>query len=599
MTNLERDPPSSRKGVGKFVPYKIGDEPFALEQIAEMYPTPFLALKEYVNNPIDRRLPGIPLSVEIIVDVAEHQITLRDNSSGIPYDFLEKIPESIAVSQFRGQLDVLSGKGFGMLAALGTLEASGVRVYTRPRDIDPAETYYMAMRPIQQKGAEVRPIHRNYSPFQHQEDYGTVIFLEGLDSELLLQSFKPEMLAPQFAELYDPLLRKDIVKIGISIAEKGEVKQDSLREVLPLEFPGDRFYYELHEIGADKDNRQRTIEVLLFADPNPENAEGKIALYRSGMRVYPSITALPQFRTEAWRSGRVSGWVNANYLRLTAPRTDVQQDTRAFRKFLSDMRTINLEGKIKEKIAELEQQEPEERLKREIETARRALDVVMESYRRLELKIEKTLELQKPQISLPPLLDERKKVEEKSEEGKKKPDIPVPVDELPISIEDLLAKARQIEEQEVEEEEAQAESPEESPTGQETPVERKPEQPRIKRRPRRRRESIIIGESQEPVYSVLPSDHFLGNESNLRSKYDDDLGRILINRTHRDYQTVFKQNNNFKKQLRYLTELICGELGKMEARGVLRARLITPEAALNLAFQIAQDLYHDTIPRLR
>src|SRR3989344_2284699 len=126
--------PRVKHGAAQEVPYQIRDQRFVLDQIASMYPSVPLGFKEYPNNSIDRRIPGNEVFIDIIIDPLLQQATVRDNSSGISLVHMAQIPASIGASAFRGELDRLSGKGFGMLAGLGTLRAERLQVYSRTAD---------------------------------------------------------------------------------------------------------------------------------------------------------------------------------------------------------------------------------------------------------------------------------------------------------------------------------------------------------------------------------------------------------------------------------------------------------------------------------
>jgi hypothetical protein len=104
---------------------QISDPVSMLNEIARRYESTERILMEYVDNALDdaeglyrenNNSYPYPIRIEVIIDVDERAITIRDNCRGMPKEVLERIIRNVGESQKRGLTWVNGRFGFGVQA---------------------------------------------------------------------------------------------------------------------------------------------------------------------------------------------------------------------------------------------------------------------------------------------------------------------------------------------------------------------------------------------------------------------------------------------------------------------------------------------------
>lgn len=274
---------------------RIGDDWNAITIIALSQSNPLKAVAEFVENSIDAGAT----SIDIVRgrEKGEAYLRIRDNGRGIPKDE-DGIPDFKYVAthicdSIKRQLKS-AGNGEGMQGEFGigllSFWTVGENLLMRSADKN-GKPYEMKMA----KGDQRYSITPSRSLF---DDQGTELTIKPLLKSLQLSGEKIQWyLASE--------LRDRIKQSGIDITVRDRTARKKFK-VEPRQFEG-RLLHGLPDI-------DHVYLELYLSEPKPGN---QVGLYRSGTRVFPSITDLDRFAHAPWTSQYLQGIIDAPHLNLT------------------------------------------------------------------------------------------------------------------------------------------------------------------------------------------------------------------------------------------------------------------------------------------
>ena len=286
---------TSRKG-GKL---RIGDSWNAITIIALSQNNPLKAIAEFVENSIDAQSKHIT-----IVRGREKNapfLKITDDGTGIPIDkegrpdfkyVATHICDSIKKRLKQKGVQGIQGEfGIGLLS----FWTVGERLLMCSSGAD-GKVYQMEMK----KNEPGYAISQRRLLFSHP---GTEIVIHPLLPGLR------QLTGEKIQSYLASELRDRIRKSGVRINIKDRYSRKEL-EVQPRQFSGEL----LHDFKSIP-TEMGEIYVELYL--NSVAAENEISLYRSGTRVFPSISILDQFKNDPWCSGYFQGMIDAPFLQLT------------------------------------------------------------------------------------------------------------------------------------------------------------------------------------------------------------------------------------------------------------------------------------------
>ena len=320
---------------------KIGDHWNAITIIALSQNSPLKAIAEFVENSIDARAKNIA----IIRGKERGELYLKviDDGEGIPLN-AEGIPDYRYVATHicdstkrklkqEGAQGVQGEYGIGLLSFWTVAE----RLILSSAGSD-GRAYQMEMK----KGEPGYSITPRRSLFSHPGTELTVYpLLPGI------RQLNGERIQNYLASELRDRIRKS--EVAIKIKDRYSRKE---YEVKPRQFSGRR----LQEFDVVKTAIGEIYLELYFNRYDPDNV---IGLYRSGTRVFPSITDIDYFYKEPWNTGYLQGMIDAPFLQLTpGTRGGIVQDDKyqlfcdavqSLENMLNSM--IEVEKKAEEEVA--------------------------------------------------------------------------------------------------------------------------------------------------------------------------------------------------------------------------------------------------------
>ncbi len=307
--------PSKTKGDRiRQVPLEIKDQMFVIDQLNFLYPHPQSAFKEYITNAIDNAYPCKATRIDVYVDKNAGCIYIIDDGIGMTLDELANIPRSIGYSSKRG-IDYMRGeKAFGMLA-YPSVGANRIQVFSRKNDYTEDLYNYLRM----DKGERlvtVEEISPSFLPL-HEFDHGTCIALHGISPEKIDRYFTPTFIKQLIANTFSPLLREGVIESSVG----WKSQRPRMLEVLAPEYRGEQILDDVIEIsymGKGKVEKKGIIELLLYV--NPKGTNEKVSYFNKGVRVMDSIGKLDELSELPWKSGKLNGEINENFLTLIPSR---------------------------------------------------------------------------------------------------------------------------------------------------------------------------------------------------------------------------------------------------------------------------------------
>jgi len=310
------------------IPYELKNTDFVIGQISQLYASdPVGALKEYVTNAIDAfsdaSLKGRKKDARIgvIVNKEEGTIVVQDNALGMSYDFLCSIPSSIGESSRRGIKEMRGEKAFGMLAYCGFGESASVLTRTG-RDNGNYSSLQMKRG---EKDANADRLEARVVDRSEGFASGTRVTITGVPRKTIEDYFTPQKLKRALGETYEPIIRSD--EVGIYVGWHG--RNERLEKVESPEHKGEIVLADSKETPrkviriANGSLVSGGLEVNLWL--NPEGVNDKVGLYCKGVRALESVGRLKELE-DLWTSGKLSGYVNADFVSLTPDRDGLVRD---------------------------------------------------------------------------------------------------------------------------------------------------------------------------------------------------------------------------------------------------------------------------------
>lgn len=311
------------------VPYELKNTDFVIGQISQLYAAdPVGALKEYVTNSIDAfsdaSLKGqkIKARIGVVINKEDGTVTVQDNALGMSYDFLSQIPRSIGESSRRGIKEMRGEKAFGMLAYCGFGQSADVLTRTSN---DNGSYSNLVMR-RDELSADVGRLESRVVKAAVRFDTGTRVTVSGVPRKTIEDYFTPQKLKHALGETYEPLLRSNEVEIYVGWHGRNE----RLEKVEPSEHKGEPVLSDLSPTSkkiirlGNGSHVAGELEVNLWL--NPDGLNEKVGFYSKGVRAFDNIGKLKEL-DDLWSSGKLGGYVNANFVSLTPERAGVIRDS--------------------------------------------------------------------------------------------------------------------------------------------------------------------------------------------------------------------------------------------------------------------------------
>ncbi|MBD3253373.1 hypothetical protein GF386_06575 [Candidatus Pacearchaeota archaeon] len=317
----------------------------ALIELSTQY-NPKQAVREYVTNCIDARIPGQKETVSVIMHTKEHRLIVSDNGTGISYEKLLRLPEEIGESEKAGKVDFRGEKALGLLA-FGSL---GLRMHLISRHYKEGPQHSYQRWEMQPSKGRIPVEDQVLTPgemddfFYGSFAHGTRVVIDGVDSHIMNKILSNASLRAWLRQLYDPVLQKGVVdiKIGRYDPRRREIRTESLQPLNYEREHSSRLRDEIIKVTIKNEEEPGNLEVLLFVDP--QASTDKVAVYSKDVLVNESIADrdhFPEFsKSPVWTSGKVSGFVNDYFNRLVLGREGIERKSNAFRAWYHTVQSI-------------------------------------------------------------------------------------------------------------------------------------------------------------------------------------------------------------------------------------------------------------------
>ncbi len=306
----------------------------ALIELARQYP-PRDAVREFVTNSLDARVPNSIENILVMVLPREKRIVISDDGVGMNYKELTALPMNIGYSKKAGDVDTRGEKALGLLA-FGSL-GSRMHILSKPDNGD-TSNYGYTMWEIDESKERIPFDHRELSEndarrlFYGGFDHGTRVVIDGVNPHVLDKVLTISNLKNWLRMQYTPALRKNIVNIYLGRPDEGktEIRQELLKEINYERDSSSELVDDALQVPIRNEENPGSLEVLLFVDP--EAAYDKVAVYSKDVLVYESLGELPEFsKSPVWTSGKVSGYINDHFNRLILGRAGIDRNRNAFK----------------------------------------------------------------------------------------------------------------------------------------------------------------------------------------------------------------------------------------------------------------------------
>jgi len=516
-----------------------------LLEVATQY-EPHNVIREYVTNSLDETIPGQRLEIGVVMFPDWRRMIISDNAKGMSPQKLDSLRYSLGVSQKAGMVDKRGEKGLGILA----FASVGERAYIISREAAAPTGEYgyleLAKRGQIDSGFKVINDSEVETNFRPGFDCGTTVVIDQIDPNIMSKVYSVAFVKNLLSELYTPALLKG-VKMSVGRIERagrgGVSKKPKLELVEPTEFQGDLLFDRGIEI-KDDDGRPLILEAML--NFNQDGATDKVAVYSKDVRVYKSISELPEFaRDRFWGCGKLSGYLNDQFSKLILGRDGIDRTRKQFSHWISAVDKVRNE--LKDTVDSRIKRAPKQR---ETEVFREAWNALADAYKHLDRIYPSSLFVkaavhgeEKRVIGVPPIEEpprERREASQSHEESSRKG--------LGLTggtyREDNLGTT-------------------------------------LKVSPKR---SISIGFPSALEFPLA--------EAQLRSKLEDKLGQpmIYINVTHRDYMSRANTKSSKDELMKYIIDVCAKEISLAEANEAISQRVATSEDAVRNALLRAENI---------
>lgn len=294
---------------------KIGSDWNAIRVIALSQTNPLKAIAEFVENSIDAHASEITLVRG--KEKGSHYLKVIDNGDGIE-DFkyvATHIADSIKRKMKEQGADNIQGEfGIGLLSfwtvgeelSLTSAGSDGVVRRMKMERNNPGYSLREDNRLLSGEGTEllVRPILPGVRQLTGEK------IQNYLASELRERINRNKVLI----KILDRTSRKELV------VEPHKFSGRLLHHLPKLSSPMGEIYHEIYLSAASPENR--------------------VALYKNGTRVLPSISSIDYFNCEPWTSGYLTGILDASFLQLTPGTRDGIVYDEAFESFAASLEPL-------------------------------------------------------------------------------------------------------------------------------------------------------------------------------------------------------------------------------------------------------------------
>ncbi|MFH1307536.1 MAG: ATP-binding protein [archaeon] len=545
----------------------------ALLQIAKLYDAESV-VREYLTNSYDAAIEGLLLNARVSVIPEQKRLIFSDNGCGMSLEKLTSLRSRIGESDKVEREDLRGNKGLGILS----FASVGDMVHIVSREAGNPNQVYGYMQFINKSN-----IIKAFSEAEELDmdkldqlggyfDFGTRIIIDLIDPYHFEKrkgrqsfgsgTFGQANLVNLLSRLYTPALRKQ--DISILVERKKDLlsgRKTNAKQVEPIEYKGDilletelEFQDMDKKIGQDKNLK---LECLLLFNPKADTS--KVAVYSRNVLVNNSVTLIPGFeKNKFWGCGKLSGYVNDEFVDLKLARKDIDTQSREFRIWLGGIDQI--EEQLGKTVADRISREPKDKHKQD-ERVKRVWDAITDTLK-----------------NLTPLYDTQLYVRAGNKGVLRRvrgvsPSIGTTDNKQKDKINDDPSKGKPRRKNKVKGKKGGLYEPDEG--GEEKKV-----APKTK--------TII----ECPILS-----RFSEEESHLRSKFDTKLGEpaIYISSIHEDYLRSLKDENS---QYRYLLYHTSKELAHIEAANIPEGLVITKEEIAKNTLLRAEEIYFQAISAL-
>ena len=332
---------------------------FVIKQIASSL-NPDLGAREYIVNGIENYIEGHVARINVHVEFnrKKGRMTVLDDGIGMSCEQLNRIGGKVADSLKRFDEKSIGEKGLGTVSFLGMGDNTSLTMYSR--DKNTPKGYLNLFHWLHDKGwTEATQFCEDKRSLQ-LGDYktGTKVIIDGISEENFTRYLTARKFRPKLVEMFHPLIKSGNINLFLSyVGDK-----ITTEKIKPLEFTGNKIldeqitlrYFNV-EAGRDQDG---SALVRIWFDPS--NLKGRVRFYNKGVLVHSNLTEIEQFNKMPWKSGRLDGFINEEYLKLMPSRSAYNQTYRSYFEFINHIdntHTSNLEKKVKSGTAAFENKE--------------------------------------------------------------------------------------------------------------------------------------------------------------------------------------------------------------------------------------------------
>jgi hypothetical protein len=317
LVGREPDVPAPEDPRQETVELAIGSISNALDLLGNVYNDVRDALNEFVSNAYDEivlgRVPSGTVQVTLMPKGKPPRIMIRDNGRGISREDLIRIAKSIANSakpvSATPSMQVIGEKGIGILG-FQTL-AERCQIITRHES--GRETLCLELTKGKSAGS-LRTLDRG----NLLEIPGTEVHLLDIDERTFRVLTLPK-LVEYFRERWRRPLASDTFSLIVVHGNRSE-------RVRPGKFEGQPFFSRVRtEFGF--------VESELYLSPRTQARKRVEVMGVGGVQIVPDITLDPEFDRYPWNSDQVQGEIRFAALKQTTGRRGVQRDRRFFPAF--------------------------------------------------------------------------------------------------------------------------------------------------------------------------------------------------------------------------------------------------------------------------
>lgn len=313
--------PAQASRVAGTLDLEISDPVLILNEIARRYETTERVLMEYVDNALDDaetlyrdngNFYPYPIKIELTIDIAAQQVTIKDNCRGMPRVVLERVVRNIGESQKRGVTWVNGQFGFGVQAFRAA--AQTVRFETKHRN---GSGYVLELNRDQHRG--IKEAKRVDDRFPTETGTGTLITISQFDPAWF--NFSVDSIKAEIEHHFERLIARPNLLITV-----GQVGQEPV-SCVPFNYDqidGEAIQHTLHLSHRDE---VYPVEVYLKVAAGT-GANRPVSFFARGRRIndvaeIKSFIRKSTHKTALWSHPNLIGYIEVGEIvRLAITRDD-------------------------------------------------------------------------------------------------------------------------------------------------------------------------------------------------------------------------------------------------------------------------------------